>query len=783
MITIFKNIHQTSAPYYRDIHVIIDRIKNGTSKELIQKIRSLPTKTERNELKKQLPSICFSGKFAARAHDKLIEHSGFICIDFDSFKTQDELLDELDKVKRDRYTFMAFISPSDDGFKVVVKIPKCHDNIEHQQYFNGLKLYYDNKYFDINASGISRVCYESYDPLIHVNYESELFEDKAPTEGELITNKVPLFKITNDDEIIKRVDEFWRRKFKFEQGSRNKNMHLLCRYLNEFGVKKLNALDHVLNYQSADFSEHEIRTTLNSAYKEESSHNTRFYENERIIVVIEQLLKEGKNKDEIKAYLKQVTIYPDNIDEIIESIYSTEQNIIFYQKGKTINILAIKYKDFLKSNGFYKYYPEGGDAYVFVRQVGNVYDPVNPERIKSFVLKYLQDNKIFDVYEFMAKRPMYFSDDFLSILDEVQIKFCKDTKESAYIFFRNKAIEVTPRGIIEHDYIDLGAFVWKSQVIDRDINLNIKNKENDYFQFLRNISGQNYDKMKTIIGYLLHGYKSKSNTKAIILNDELISENPEGGTGKGLFMQGIKQLKRLVTEDGKKFKIDKSFAFQKLDIDTQVLFIDDVAKNFNFESLFSIITEGIEIEKKNKDSIYIPVENSPKIVISTNYPIKGVGHSFDRRKIEIELKQYYSKTRTPEQEFGKALFDEWDEHEYNNFDVSMIECLYSYIKTGIIEPIAENGKLRRFLAESCQEFYDFIREKLQFDTTRYYKATLREQFKQEYPDYTKISEKKFTQWLKLWYSFNSIQYQESQDITGRYIEMKQPEPIYEQPPF
>ena len=65
-ITIFKDIKQTDAPFYRDVSVILDRIKDGSSKELVKRIRTEKDKGERNELKKQLPAVCFSGVFTKR---------------------------------------------------------------------------------------------------------------------------------------------------------------------------------------------------------------------------------------------------------------------------------------------------------------------------------------------------------------------------------------------------------------------------------------------------------------------------------------------------------------------------------------------------------------------------------------------------------------------------------------------------------------------------------------------------------------------------------------------
>ena len=98
--------------------------------------------------------------------------------------------------------------------------------------------------------------------------------------------------------------------------------------------------------------------------------------------------------------------------------------------------------------------------------------------------------------------------------------------------------------------------------------------------------------------------------------------------------------------------IKKSFPYQRVQVDTQTLVFDDVSRHFDFERLFSVITEGITLEKKNKDEIHIPFESSPKIVITTNYAIKGAGNSFERRKWDLEFKQYYSKMFTPETEFG-----------------------------------------------------------------------------------------------------------------------------------
>ena len=116
-ITIFKNIKETETPFHREVGVVLNRIKNGAQKDLIKRIRLEKNKTERNELKKMLPAICFSGKFTKRTDQSLIDHSGFICLDFDDYEKKKELLQDKENLTKDKYIFSVFI--------ILHRNPKC----------------------------------------------------------------------------------------------------------------------------------------------------------------------------------------------------------------------------------------------------------------------------------------------------------------------------------------------------------------------------------------------------------------------------------------------------------------------------------------------------------------------------------------------------------------------------------------------------------------------------------------------------------------------------------
>ena len=127
-ITIFKNIRETATPFYREVSVVLDRIQEGSSKELVKKIRLEKDKSTRNELKKDLPAICFSGKFNKRNDDSIVEHSGIICLDFDGYKKQKDLLSDKEQISKNKHVYSVFISPSGNGLKVLIKIPQDADS-------------------------------------------------------------------------------------------------------------------------------------------------------------------------------------------------------------------------------------------------------------------------------------------------------------------------------------------------------------------------------------------------------------------------------------------------------------------------------------------------------------------------------------------------------------------------------------------------------------------------------------------------------------------------------
>ena len=789
-VTIFKNIKETITPYHVELDLILNRIKDGSdSKVLVQKIRKEKRKAERNELKKQLPAICFSGTFNKRADNSLIVHSGIICLDFDGYPNFKLLMEDKESLSSNKYVYSVFVSPSGNGLKVLVKIPQDAEN--HTKYFNSLENYFNSEYFDKTSKNISRVCYESFDPIIHINPKSSLW-DKIEEEEyvEVSKHKDPLtIPITDENKIVDILLKWWTKKFPMTNGQRNQNTYVLASALNDYGINKSLASYVLGQFSTKDFTNNEIERTITSAYAHTQNFGTKYYEDEERVNQVKGKLRRGVSKKEIRNQLEETKLDKQIIDSVLNKAEESNNNQTFWIKNDkgTIKIVHVLFKEYLEDNGFYKFCPEGSKNYVFVRVQNNLIDHTTEKDIKDFILSGLLTIDDLSIYNYFADNTRFFKDEFLTLLSSVNIYFIADSKNTSYLYYRNCAVKITKESLTLIDYIDLGGFVWNDHVIDRDFH-ECSVGEFDYKVFIQNICAKNESRVKSMestIGFLMHGWKNLSYCPAVILNDEVISDNPEGGTGKGLFMNALAHMKKCVTIDGKSFNFDKSFAYQLVSADTQILCFDDVKKYFDFERLFSLITEGLTLEKKNKDSIKIPFNKSPKIAITTNYAIKGAGNSFARRKWELELHQYYNKAHTPYDEFNKLMFGDWDDDMWCEFDNYMIQCLQLYLDQGLIQSVFVNLKVRQLSAETSHDFIEWCGlitghqpNDLLKKGIKLWKQELYFNFIEENPDYgpkakMTISRTRFYKWLSAYGMFKEgVLPEEGRDAQGKWIRFR-----------
>ena len=367
-VTIFKNIKETEAPFHRELSVVLNRIKDGATKDLVKKIRIETNKSERNELKKKLPAICFSGVFNKRNDSSLMEHSGIICLDFDGYPKKKILLEHKNTLTNNKFVYCVFISPSGNGLKVLVKVPTDVDN--HKNYFNSLDRHFASEYFDKMCSNVSRVCYESYDPLLHINEDSLLWDKIEEPEYVAVdqSRDAPSIPITDENKVVEILVKWWCKKYPMVEGQRNQNVFVLAMAFNDYGINKSLA-GYVLNqYITADFTQSEINRTIDSAYANTSNFGTKYYEDEDRINQIKIKLKRGVSKKEIRYQLQESNVDSETIDSVLDRVEKENSIADFWTKTDkgVIKIVHVLFKQFLEDNGYYKFCPEGGKSYLFV---------------------------------------------------------------------------------------------------------------------------------------------------------------------------------------------------------------------------------------------------------------------------------------------------------------------------------------------------------------------------------------------------------------------------------
>ena len=257
-VTIFKNIF-SKEPHFITVDKAIERIKLGASKGLVLDIRLALDKEKANKLKLNLPSICFSGKFGAdRKDEQLVEHSGFIVLDFDDIA---DLRDKQTEIIQKDFVYACWVSPSGNGLKALVKIA---DGKKHREHFQSLQEIFP----EIDRSGInvSRVCYESFDPDIYVNEKAVVFT-KAKKIEKIVVNEI---ESIDDAENFRRILKWLTNKNDaFVTGERNTYIFKLASACCRFGINEEAALSLIsAEYLvSNDFTMSEMRGAVKSGYR------------------------------------------------------------------------------------------------------------------------------------------------------------------------------------------------------------------------------------------------------------------------------------------------------------------------------------------------------------------------------------------------------------------------------------------------------------------------------------------------------------------------------------
>lgn len=754
MITIFNDLFITDTPFHREINTVLETIKNNPNKDMFAKIRDVKSKDERNDLKKKLKCICFSGEFSKRKAINIIKHSGFVCLDFDDLGTYEDAEIYRDSLQDNEFIYSAFISPSGNGVKAIVKVPADINN--HKKYYEALCETFDTN-LDAKTKDVARVCYESYDPDLFINKDSKVWMlKKEYSEVKANIDYPDYFKIKDTSAKVDVIRKWFNNKFTLNVGERNNNLFKLAAALNKAGLQKNEALSMFVNFYSVGLSETELKQIIESAYRNTSEFNTLDLVDDNKVNKVRTFMSYGETR--AKKKLKKEGLDNDDIDDVLDFDFAEDLKIFWdIDKNGNVKLNDYKFRLFLENHGYYKVQLNEKE-FTFVKVVDNIIHEVNETSIKDFVLDYVFNFGTRE-YNYFAKATSKFTDSYLNQLSTREMSMLRDTYDTSYLFFLNTIVKVT-KGQIEYiDYMDCGGLVWKKNIIEREFTEN--NAKSDFNTFVENVSNGDGDRVQVLesaIGYLLSTYKRQNEGLAIVLYDETLNENPSGRTGKTLISKAIDQLRKVTTLNGKEFNNKGQFPYQTVNLDDNVLCFDDLTRYFKLEDMFSVITGDLTLNKKNLQPIVIPYRYSPKILFTSNYILGGTGDSHDARKVEIELYRHYSKDFEPIDEFGKLFFSkDWDADDWNSFYSYMISNIQKYLKTGLIKPKLSTGKIRKVISNTNEDFFDFCEnEFLWSDSRSYTTKEIYESYKNSHRELPqRMSLSWFGRWLSTYFDFKN----------------------------
>lgn len=764
-VSVFSNAKNTTDPQHITIKELLRDIQGGKYAERINKARDLK-KTNEDQYtaykRKNLPAFTMSAKCNHREKgndgNKLIYHTGLLQIDIDKIPVDDfQRIKNL--IQSDRHTVFCFVSPGGDGLKAGIMI----DGNNHLESFNQAERYYKEYYgikIDKAVKDVYRLCFISYDPELFVNPHAETFTiqvQEPPTENQdsaKLQNpkKKVLSKTTTTERLTKYAERSIENAKKILNESSEGNRH----------DARLKAGNLLGGYIAGGI--HDEQTALNAIESTVKSNTTLNIES--AMKDVKDGIEHGKLKPitfedlEFKreTYLSQNGRTQQKTDDRTNG--RTQQKNVNQETGEikddripyrfwhetekvakgemvySLHIDAVKIYEYLKSIGV-KRLQLNDDSMerVLVHIDKNIVSEINLSEIRTFLDRYIKslpfwitaNHSKHDLREMLTKqsRTCLTQEGIELNIDYEKVKFLKDKPDRGFFFYHNGFAEITKDTIERKPYSELSGYIWKSQIKDRGFTPAKttadyeKIDKSNFCQWTKNICSlrlpsvefdePRWNALRCTIGYMLHNYIDQAEVFAVILSESFLGDKPNGRTGKGLLVKALSKLRKRSYVPGKAVDFSRSFTLQTYVPNSDIFAFEDVLKNFDFERLFNLLTEGFSYEYKGEKAVNLPLSESPKIIISTNFAIQGTSGSFKARKYEMELLPYYNDDFTPVTEFGAKFFETWNADQWNIFDNFMLSCLQEFFKNRNKIPLygSETINEKKLIHGTSADFVEF----------------------------------------------------------------------------
>jgi len=403
--------------------------------------------------------------------------------------------------------------------------------------------------------------------------------------------------------------------------------------------------------------------------------------------------------------------------------------------------------------------------------------------VKDFVNRYMENNILpIELRNMFAKTRQTDENILSSLKFNDKLDFRTYGKDYQYIFFKDRAWKITSTEVIEMPLGRIDKNVWDTDIKTRcghvrktkkplfeisyseqyikfaekasykekekypDIDkYDIKINDDDFIfmKYLVNTSRMYWKKQKDghqlteaemkeqrlhlinkiySVGYLAHRYKNPSRPWAVFAVDGRESELGKsfGGSGKSILYSGLDYINcqfYIGGRDPRKFKND--FLFDGVDEYTDNVFVDDANQYLDFGLFYPMITGKMNVNPKNAKPFTLSFDESPKFVFTSNFAIKNIDPSTERRILYTVFSDYYHKkdqdgyyldTLDPEKEFGKNLYIDFTEEEWNLYYNFIALAIQTYLRFEKIDPPMDNVTKRNLRSSIGEDVFAWMND-------------------------------------------------------------------------
>jgi len=400
----------------------------------------------------------------------------------------------------------------------------------------------------------------------------------------------------------------------------------------------------------------------------------------------------------------------DFINEFVKFENHELRNKLFRSKDTDESIMSnlnfTEDLDFISYNKDYMYIPFNNVVWKITS------DDIEEHRIQN-VDKYFWEEDIKDKCKKVHKteKPIFeinYSNAYIELLKLGNEKAIKEFPD-----IDKFKIQINDENFIYMKFIkNVSRMYWKKEAEGQELTEEEKNEE------ALHLINKIY-----VLGYLAFRYKNPDKPWAVFALDAKESElnKSYGGTGKSLFLNTLKYISNTFDIPGRDPEKTKNrFIFDGVDEFTDIININDADRFFKLDFFFSFITDDLKVEAKNISSYTIPFALSPKIAISSNFALKNIDSSTKRRLLYVSFSDYYhekdddgyySETLSPAKEFGKKLFLDFTEEEWNKFYNFIALSIQTFLKFDTrINPPMENIVKKNLKTEVGEGIFEWAED-------------------------------------------------------------------------